>query len=648
MNQLLNIKECIEFYSMLYPKTSADMRRICYESVSLIKSVISRNSDDKENFIVQISNGEFLGSCEKRTDGEPSIIRFGGLAFRSDHIKRASLGLYLTGLYDMNESVFYATLTATTGTIIHEALHHLFTPSFDISSTLRNAMTNQMMKVDSPRMQLVSSLFNLVEDIFIESVCSRLYGDLMFFIKGKNGIYFDDVALEGIRESFLDRRDLASAVDILITMKRLVNEREVLETKPFSDGAINKCVQLLLQIHDNAVSETPRIPPHIGLKYRIEVTIELFKILTEEFGGEGIFSDADLKSEIGSYGGIELTGDEAAEAVEIGEDPRDLPRKLEAASKAMVPNESEMSAINRTLSSLDSSPLGEVVFPDEKSITVSYDVEELMVPIVDFLPYKVKLDFEDEKWQELGHRIRAAVSVDRHVEPPQLHGRVNGRYLSRLAVDGKVLSRDREISKRSKNWEIFILVDASGSMRTMEERAIVAASGVLRSLKAAGIKCRMFAHTADYVIEKAPTNFGEVSNMLSFISKATVIYDFGNATDETLNAYMSVVRNTMVLYENRDGYAIDYVAGKFSDHRLARGLIVISDGAPHANGYREEYAMKHTREVVARARENGIKVVSLSISPDAINPNNQIYGKEFNVIASPESCGTIAEQLITQ
>ena len=645
------IRQCASVYRMLSSGTSRDTLRICMEGTSLVRRVVRESGTKLEEkpFVIQVSNVEFLGGIEIKNLPTASKITLGKYAFNSDQVKHAAMSLYLTGDYDMREASFFSVLTATSGTIVHEALHLLYTPPADLKSIAVHSLRGISVSSSESMVKLMLSVMNIVEDIFIEALGDANVTDLMFFVRGKNAIYFDDRSVDENIDKYSASPDVATLVNLLTCMKRLVNDRERLGSEPFSSGVLSLCVKRLLSVYDNAISLID------AYGKRVEIAAQVVELIVKNFSLEDVEEGSDAIGEggqEGTCGEFEMTDEEIEKAVELGDDVELLSKKVDSLVSSHEPREKNMKRINETLVSISETPANDVIVSD-KSTVIVYDVEEVFVPILNLLG-KEPIRMLEDGWDDFGHRIRSAVSVDRHIEPPQQSGRINGRYLGRLSVDGKILSRTSEISKRSKNWEIIILVDASGSMgRVGEVGALKAAFGVVSSLKACGIKCRLFAHTADYVLK--PANLEAISSgrysgdgLRKREVGTTVIYDFGRATEETVAAFASTIDEVKVLFENRDGDAIKHVVGQFSNKKLARGLIVISDGKPHATGYEGMAAVNLTKKAVDDARNDGIKVVSLSIKEDAIDSNNKIYGTNFNVIASPKSCGTIAEQLITQ
>jgi nitric oxide reductase activation protein len=138
------------------------------------------------------------------------------------------------------------------------------------------------------------------------------------------------------------------------------------------------------------------------------------------------------------------------------------------------------------------------------------------------------------------------------------------------------------------------------------------------SLEAGRHNIAVYGHTADHM------------NVRKFASN--IIYRF-KAFDEKFDSvkqrFMYAYRATAdILWNNDDEMAIFEVSKRFTSQKNSKTLIVISDGAP--SSYRSP-SIRSTRKVVEDVRSKGIKVISISISEDAVESNDEIYGKAWNV-----------------
>ena len=83
----------------------------------------------------------------------------------------------------------------------------------------------------------------------------------------------------------------------------------------------------------------------------------------------------------------------------------------------------------------------------------------------------------------------------------------------------------------------------------------------------------------------------------------------------------------MPLHQNRDGAAIRHATRKLLDRRAkTRLLVLISDGRPLDDGYKDDYALEDTRMALREARMKGIEPVCITIDQDADQYLRRMYG----------------------
>ncbi|MDR4477735.1 MAG: VWA domain-containing protein [Nitrospira sp.] len=81
------------------------------------------------------------------------------------------------------------------------------------------------------------------------------------------------------------------------------------------------------------------------------------------------------------------------------------------------------------------------------------------------------------------------------------------------------------------------------------------------------------------------------------------------------------------LQQNRDGAAIRHAASKLLARQAkTRLLVIISDGRPLDDGYKDEYALEDTRMALREARANGIEPVCITIDKQADPYVRRMYG----------------------
>jgi nitric oxide reductase activation protein len=202
------------------------------------------------------------------------------------------------------------------------------------------------------------------------------------------------------------------------------------------------------------------------------------------------------------------------------------------------------------------------------------------------------------------------------------------RKLHRIATDQKIFAERVEFQSYSPQ-QVIILVDYSGSMQapvswssyggweSRLEKAIQAAAGAALGLVEGRCEVAVYGHTADWPY-----------------SHCVTIYQFKSFRDPVENLAFRLDPNDDVsgslTHENRDGYALEYIAKKFQGPKRKR-LIHISDGAPAARNYSGLAANQHCKSVVDAVRAKGIEVTSISITEEARKANDFIYGKNNNI-----------------
>lgn len=217
-----------------------------------------------------------------------------------------------------------------------------------------------------------------------------------------------------------------------------------------------------------------------------------------------------------------------------------------------------------------------------------------------------------------------------HVNNPPIIPRPYGgailkNRVANIATDGKIFGRRMRI-KDNSDREVIILVDMSGSMRYkgLIKNALEAAWGAFNGLRSSRTRAAVYGHTSgDYRIRDQPL-------LLRIVSYGLV--DGNTSQNDARFLRAAEVEKS----NNFDGLAIERVAKKFTKRQCPKMLIVLSDGQPQGSGYSGDDAVDHTRQVVNKVRKQGIRVVSLSLIPQVMVSNNDIYGERWNIDASTD------------
>ena len=91
--------------------------------------------------------------------------------------------------------------------------------------------------------------------------------------------------------------------------------------------------------------------------------------------------------------------------------------------------------------------------------------------------------------------------------------------------------------------------------------------------------------------------------------------------------------------QNRDGAAIRHASAKvLAREAMHRLLILVSDGRPLDDGYKDEYAVEDTKQALREARQQGINPFCVTIDREADAYMRRMYGDvQFTVIDRVES-----------
>jgi cobalamin biosynthesis protein CobT len=202
-------------------------------------------------------------------------------------------------------------------------------------------------------------------------------------------------------------------------------------------------------------------------------------------------------------------------------------------------------------------------------------------------------------------------------------GRLHAANLARLAVDdGRVFRRRQEST--SKDVAVELVVDVSGSMRGAKVHLATQAAYALSSvLERIGISNEVICFTTgrpavDYEtlneeIRKIGRSFTRVESLYMPILKS-----FNERLKTDVKERFGWLPNSRILRNNIDGECLEVAARRLLARREAgKVMIVLSDGAPNANG--DAYALAtHLKKVVGDIAKTGINIVGIGIMTDKV------------------------------
>lgn len=492
---------------------------------------------------------------------------------------------YLEGAVPFRRSTLNSTeiITLLLGLFVHEAAHFAYS-----YKDLTNYTQHIRNKTPFPfNESIAASVGNIVEDVFIEAEIDRRVPSLFWMLERTNEMFFSDKDLKrkltdasSIEVAPRLMQDVVNVLDVLIYAKT----RDSVDTTPYISG--------LFELARSAI-----LP--YSLKEREDIALDIYNQLMERCEAEECkYKDSLAKK-----------AEESSRAFGA-EQLDDMPSRL---------TNKTASRINNALEELKNCIVTrEESTEEDKEGEISIFIEEIVKPDTN----SVTADVRYARLAELG---RQQATTNRPYGLDSVRGS-HIRKLHRIATDAKIFA-ERVVMKDYKPMQVAILMDCSGSMReivsgkgghatTRLQQTAQATLGAALALLEARCDVAVYGHTADlrgmddthiYTIK----TFQESSALL-----AEKIY---------------AVLEERAHVNNRDGYAVNYVGGKFTKPNCRRLLIVISDGQPAAANYGGHSGIEHTRQQVNELRRKGIEVLSISISREAREPNDMIYGHLWNV-----------------
>lgn len=231
----------------------------------------------------------------------------------------------------------------------------------------------------------------------------------------------------------------------------------------------------------------------------------------------------------------------------------------------------------------------------------------------------------DDRFLPLSQLIRARSQANQ----PKGEQKNSGRSITqihRIVTDSKIFAQPIIVPFVGPQ-EVIILVDCSGSMAKNYKikKALSAAYGAAMGLQNGGHKVCVVGHTAELGITKG---FTELTNSL-------MVYTFKNFKDSVVTLSKNIdifVSFFDTKANNNDDLAILHCVNLFTKERNKKNLIVISDGMPASHRINIEGLGKEwARDAVNLLRTKNISVFSISIDKAAFEPNNFIYGEQYNL-----------------
>jgi uncharacterized protein (DUF4415 family) len=570
------------------------------------------------------------------TDGKTIYVpkswfydKFYSETFKID-IDKNDLPYVMVGMYD--------------GLLIHEALHILLT-GFDLDkkAEIFNELNEKYGKNYSFKNEFIRSLFNIVEDIYIEQWLKRnnpyYYQKLLFM----DSVIFHEEDFASRVESFESGEDFISAFTNLLITYKMDYYHEALENLiPEATAILQKLLGDLTDLE------------------RHEVVYQLIELMPEqaeqqaEGSGEGVAEKLEQMCE-GSgtptesiqytdYEGNTIT-QEQIEAIGKAHD------KLIDENGGKVAH--ELKQLEDGVREEHSHKTAEIVFKEQiKRYKVNGDKQ---TTVTIYKPsgndnrgrFKIDRDVVDD-FRNVGKEFLKIKAREKNTSPPINKGRIKSGLISKIAITDNIMRQRTTSTRQFVKPEVIILADISGSTvstgrgmgnLTLLEFINNAAFGMFEALKSNGVSCAVYAHTT---VRSSECAILPVVANNHFLLTDNHGGKSSQNTNDTYGAFMNVL--DFGHGGNADPVAIWFLNkyGFTDNGNSTKILIHLSDGEPSDSSasivpsHRKHDALDElTKELVNSIREEkNHYVFSVSVTKHVIESNNYIYSPQFNINAS--------------
>lgn len=467
------------------------------------------------------------------------------------------------------------------GVVVHEAAHFAWSPK-DLSPIQEHILHNTPYVPYAP---LAANIGNIVEDIYIEAQVGREVPSLEWTLKEMNEVVLPEEEVEKVLSETAHIEDAPTTiVDALkaANLMLLAKVRDEVACEPYL-LSLFELAREARRLHDFA----DRADLSLALYNRVMAAVKSLETKDSSQGQE-------------AKEGLEKRSEGIASPHQTARQKRYVDSDSSASVDKLLNGDDEVNMLPAEVGAGVSEP----------TILAFETLAGMGTPVP-----------MDERYVALAEMGRQRATVNRPYGQDMTRG-THLRKLHRIATDGRIFAEQVRMNNYQP-MQVAILVDFSSSMRSALEagegsrlhKACYAAVGAAVGLSEARCEVAVYAHTADNVMR----NDLDIYTVKRFNEPASVV---APRMGWCLNDF------NVRLNQNRDGYAVRYVANKLRNKNRRRLLIVISDGAPQAHNYSGIDAHMHTARLVREVQKEGIKVVSISITSVASITNCGIYGKE--------------------
>lgn len=280
-------------------------------------------------------------------------------------------------------------------------------------------------------------------------------------------------------------------------------------------------------------------------------------------------------------------------------------------------------------------------------------------------PHKEMKNFEDYHLEELDKTVRHVVgplqkNLERLIladkksrwQPGLKNGRINSSSLYKLQTGDSRVFRRREVTGKTKDVAVSVLIDLSGSMASNKRifRAMEAGYAMGQVLSKVGVDFEILGFTTKSTSMPAADRKKfkeEEEKMGRRYSRSEVIYmpvfkSFSEQFKSEQKKRMAVTPHYLDMRNNIDGECVEYACERLLKQPNERKvLFVLSDGQPAASGDHSALS-NHLKDTVKKFSKIGIDIFGIGIETDSV----RAYYPNYAVLARVSELPTVLiEQL---
>ena len=474
---------------------------------------------------------------------------------------------------------------------------------------------------DHPKMtygerELFHSIENIIEDEYIESQLHKTCAGFVTYIEAVKEHYFNDKAkaLEYTGDEFADVVNtllmLVRYPSMLDTERRkrhaphirifLTQLKTGIDSRDNTYECINSIYLYLKNVFDELYEDKSDDEKDKAMK---EATSKM-EDMKEQFEGDGIKMPKGMEDKLLES----LLAEAMKEAKRSASTDRDeeMHRAMHKVAKELSDYKEMMDEISSRLSK----EIKDVLDSDYEEMTIAKDLAPNTVHTKITWQKAIPKPEHTKRYREEASEMKPQTNklkrkIDLYGESRKLtirnqkRGKIDKRNLHRIPM-GRMDLFKADLLKEDKPLDVCLLVDESGSMGhyTMSKARMAAISLKEALSDNPMLNLWVFGHTADEDT-RGTTNMTE----------------YWSPTMKDRPMAMGAMR---AKYENRDGSAIIASADRVKKQATNAGtnklMIILSDGAPSAAGYRGYTSTRHTASCVKHCEARGWHVIQVGFA----------------------------------